>query len=367
MQRSCVFLITSLALLIDWNARADQVSCGYVAVQWSVPNGGLVFNRGSGVVSDVLTSLGESRTHTMLSHGANGYVSHATAREPPQQGWPAVCSVPLDPGELRDGYPGLEQIDSAALFKFLFGSGNLSQLGTPGARTAWLGWQLGYATNAAATADYVWYNVPFYTDTSRATGESGYDPYSFNDIYRPAPFGPRTPYLLNQFRNIANVNWGAPWNNEADAGMVCSTFAAWANRAAGQTAPGYTVVAAETYSHDQLVTAANTLYWSVYNQCSGEPGGFWIQLGRGLACPFIDVCANAANQVVNCMANPDWCSSSDPSLWHGIVNNTSTTASTISPDWIGGWPLQRSHSSWEYDWNRAVTWNSIGSVYGCWY
>jgi hypothetical protein len=85
-----------------------------------------------------------------------------------------------------------------------------------------------------------------------------------------------------------------------------------------------------------------------------------------VACPFSNVCGNAGNQVANCMS-ANRCDSSDGNIWKGVRDNPSATASSISPDRIGGWGVHPiSTTLWAPDYSHQLQWNSGGNVYGCW-
>jgi hypothetical protein len=334
-------------------ASAATVACGSVGPGWNAPNGAVVFNRGAGPIRDVLTAVGEWRTHSMLSHGPGGYVSHATMKTPGMtSSWPDVCTWPIDRDQLEGGYPGLEQVNQGGIYTFLYGDSD------PSERTLWMGWQLGDArlaghngdpARAAAIANWVWYSMPY--DVGAAN----------TGMYFPKRGGARVPYSLFQYRNIEGTNvGGGAWNN----GMVCSTFLSYAHAVAGfGTLPAY------TYSHSQISNAANALWSSVYSDCS-EYNGFWGSALLTVACPFFDVCGNAADQVVDCMATHN-CRSSDDTYWKGVTNDPLAVATSISPDRIGGWGVhpwgtQPGASTWSADYNHDVQWNSGGNVYGCW-
>jgi hypothetical protein len=114
-------------------------------------------------------------------------------------------------------------------------------------------------------------------------------------------------------------------------------------------------------------TALNALYNGVYDQCS-KGMGFWNSVGAAVTCLDSDLCDEAGDEVANCMSAGS-CYTSDSSVWHGVAS--SGTATTISPDRLGGWsghPYSGSGVSvWAYDNNNTVTWASSGNVYGCWF
>src|SRR5262249_12740171 len=106
-----VSLIAAPLLLAVTNAAATPVACGSVSNGWDAPLGAAVFTTGSGPIDAVIGAIGEFRSHSMLSHGPGGWVSHATMKTPDQNGWPQVCGQPINPGQLASGSPGVEQVD----------------------------------------------------------------------------------------------------------------------------------------------------------------------------------------------------------------------------------------------------------------
>src|SRR5262245_12409723 len=98
------------AALAGSSGTAD-IACGSSSTYWNAPNGALVFNRGAGPLREVITSVGESRTHAMISNASVKYVTHATARTPGRPGWPTYCDTPLVSDELLRGRHGATQID----------------------------------------------------------------------------------------------------------------------------------------------------------------------------------------------------------------------------------------------------------------
>ena len=73
--------VSALWMAVDAQASAE---CGSTAAGWNAPNGAVVFNRGPGPIRSVMDAIGEYRTHSMLSHGPGGSVSHATLATPSQ-------------------------------------------------------------------------------------------------------------------------------------------------------------------------------------------------------------------------------------------------------------------------------------------
>ena len=340
-----------LILGAAWPAtlRAETV-CGSVAASWNVPAGAAVFTRSSGPIRDVIDALGESRSHSMLSHGPGNGASHATMLPPEQNEYSTpitgLCAQPLDASRLRDGYPGAAMIDDGGLYTYLYGNG---------ATPEFVYYQLGDADGsnpALVLSDYVRWDAPAVQAPSREDGNAML--WLFQNGANTAHIN----YSLYQFRDLERVHQGEDaWND----GMVCSTFLAWA-----QARSMVNVQQPLTYPNDVIRGAARRLHDTVLDECRGSLG-FWGTIKAGVGCLFADVCERAANQVVNCMASGDCGDTTD--AWAGIVEQPDTVATSISPDCVGGWNAcgKRPEASiWAYDDNHLVQWNADGNQYGCW-
>ncbi len=341
MRRFLAGCLAVSVLVVSHAANASE--CGYTSAGWNAPNGAVVFDRGDGPIRNVIDAIGEYRTHSMLSHGAIGAVSHATMEDPDQNGWPTVCGTPLNVNQLTYGYPGLEQVNQGGIYHYMYnpdGSGPL-----------WTAWQLGDAMGAAQVADSLWFSHPYVSDVSRVDANHYID--------RPLWNGARVPYSLFQYRDLQSVNQmpGSANNN----GMVCSTFLAYAHSYAGRGQ-----VSAYVYPHDRIANASNSLYTGVYNHCKTSLGWF-ENAALTVICPiFWNVCGNAGNQVANCMSTGR-CDTSSSTPWKSVRDNASTTATSISPDRVGGWGVHPMSSTlWASDYSHQLQWNSGGNVYGCW-
>lgn len=320
-------------------ALADT-ECGSAPASWNAPNGAVVFNRGPGPIRDVLDAVGEYRTHSMLSHGPGASVSHATMKTPGQTSWPTICTLPVNPQDLREGYPGLQQVNQGGIYTYMY----------TGFGTEWAGWQRGNADAAAAIGDSIWYNHPFRTELSRADGNQ----YIDRPLRDERPVG----YSLFQYRTLESVHYipGGATNN----GMVCSTFLAYAHNYAGR---GF--VSAYTYPHHQIANASNSLYTGVFNTCR-ESLGWFTGVVLTVVCPFNNVCGNAGSQITNCMS-ANRCDDSNGNIWRGVRDDPAATATSISPDRIGGWGVHPYNlTTWGPDYTHQLQWNSGGNVYGCW-
>jgi len=329
---------------------STDAACGSAAVYWNAPNGAAVFNRGAGPLTDVISAVGEYRSHSMLSNANVKYVTQAAAKTPDRPGWPTFCSTPLDSNQLRDGWAGAEQISQGAIYTYLYGNGSQEAVY----------YQNGNAdqTNkGSAIANWAWNSMPYTSVASQRDG--GQYMYRLKNTN-----GNPINYVLFQFRNSENASsGGSNWEN----GNICSSLLASLQvstlGAGNQVNPW-------TYQNSQLATGLNALYTGVHSQCSNGMG-FWSGLGATVACPFSDICDNAGNEVANCMSTGK-CSTNDSGVWNGVKNDrTNGFAQTISPDHIAGWSGHPSSgagtSVWAYDTNNTVTWSSSGNVYGCWY
>ncbi len=328
------------ALALAGSARAEG-ECGWVSAGWNAPNGAVVFDRGPGPIREVIDAIGEYRTHSMLSHGPGAGVSHATMKNPDQNPWPDVCSLPVNIQQLRYGYPGLEQINQGGIYMYLYGK-------PPGSE--WIGWQQGDPAQAALIGDSIWYNHAYISDSSRVDPSQSID--------RPVRNGYRVNYSLFQYRHLETAHQ-IP-GTTANEGIVCSTFMAYAHNYAGRG-----MVTPHTYSHEQIANASNQLYTGIFNECKNSLG--WFQDAMlGMVCPFDNVCGNAGNQVANCMS-ANVCDSSDGRIWKSVRDDPNATATSISPDRIGGWGVHPiDNTVWGPDYTHQLQWNSGGSVYGCW-
>ncbi len=342
-------LMICSGLAFAGSSDTSDVACGSSPSGWNAPNGSLVLNRGGeGPVTAVLDAVGEYRTHSMLSHGPGGAVTHETMHSPGINGWPTYCSTPLRVGELRDGYPGASRVNQGAIYRFLYGGGSLQFIAYQRSRTS-----AGYDNNGASVTNWILSYMGTTTATSKQDSGQTFQRYF-------GPNGYLLNYVLYQYRDLGNVNYGGVgWNN----GMVCSTMIAHS-----QYRAGFGAVNAATYTHSQLVTAGNALYNSVESECNSGLG-FWKGIGSTITC-FEGICDDAARQVRNCMAGGR-CDTDSSSVWSGIANDGNTVARSISPDRLGGWSghpyTGTGVSVWAYDSSNTLSWNSGGSVYGCWF
>jgi hypothetical protein len=376
------------------SARADT-TCGSAPAGWNVPNGATAFSVAPGTIADVLGALGESRSHSMLSHGPDSWVTHATSTKP---GYVEKCDNPVDINFMAASTPGLATIDQGGIYTFLYLNGggptnlwyqNAANITYPITLVANVG---GHLQQVPGTETLQ--TGPLIGNTFLGTDEWGdqqsWDQmtvgsdtvwgiqFAFNDgttLAAPA----QIYYGWSQYMNIGNTAQGYPTAQPQGKGygVVCSTSLAMWQHDALYNKAGYTGdVLPRTYPPPTVTSAANALFSDIYNTCSGatniaDGGSFGASVWSGIACLGISVCSNAANQIVNAFA-ADGFFDDVMADWQNIVNNNS--AVSISPDDVACWnsngtgaPCAGSGSSvWGWDSNNTVQWNSGGSAYGCW-
>lgn len=355
----------SAAALLSWQAfaRAD-VTCGSTQAGWNVPSGDTVFEQSPGPIAEVLAAVGEYRSHSMLSRGPDGWVTHATSITPPVNGdrnfLGQECSAPVDPAFLYAASPGLETIGQGAIYTFLYAGGPVNFIAYQSAASVQQA-----VGNTWVGAGMSWIDWDSHKDSSQLV---------FAEAYNGTPIH----YGWYQYMNVQGTAQGVPGVN---TGVACSTSLALWQHDALSASPGYTGdVLPRSYPSSLIGTAASALYNSVYDECTSLTGGpfssfgaFLQTIGTCALCLNCNVCGAAADQIVNCFSNND-CGSSNAAEWRGIV--ASGTAISISPDDIACWnnpsngsgaPCAGDGSSvWGWDLNEPVQWNSGGNAYACW-
>lgn len=325
-----------------------DIACGYAPANWDAPAGSLVSSRGEGPITSIIDAVGETRTHSMISHGTS--VSHAVMHTPGQNGWPTYCDLPLKDNELRYGYPGASRTSVAGMYISLYEGSS-----------APAGYFLQFQNAADACAGL---NVSNYLLNTAADYVTASQQNSYQTYYRYTNSAGYMPYSTYQFMNSLSVPTGG---SGVDNGVVCSTFAAWSEYKANSA----TRVTPYTYTHAQLAAGLNALYNSVYSECNNGMG-FWTGMGAAASCIatiwYFDtnICDDAARQVANCFAQ-DRCNSSDNG-WENVRNNTYYTATSVSPDRMGGWGARHTNSGsiWASAPSQQVTWSGP-NVYSCWF
>lgn len=319
-----------------------DTACGSTPAMWNAPNGALVRTRGAGPVRDVIDGIGESGAHVIISHGTIGWASQASMYTPGTTGWPDYCSTPMQPSQLQYGFPGPEQINLGAMYTYIYRNG----------ANEYARFKVGDSPcTTEAIANWLWSSSPYYGVQS--IKESG------NYFYRFSNNGGPVNYSLFQFRNVEGVPYSGTSTNN---GMVCSSFAAWAQyRATGVQVSYY------RYSASQKVNAINRLLSGVESSCSSGLG-FWSGIGAAITC-FEGICDDAARQVTNCMT-ASRCNTDDDGIYRSVRDNGTIYSDAISPDRMAGMSghiNNHDESKWAVGSDTDIAWNSPGSVYGCWF
>jgi hypothetical protein len=351
-------------LFTPGSARADA-TCGSTSAGWNVPNGAAVFEQSPGPIASVLAAVGEYRSHSMLSRGPDGWVTHATSTTPPVNGdrnfLGQECSAPISPNFLNAATPGLETVGQGAIYSFLYAGGPVDfiayQSALPGDE------QLIGNLFVGQGMSFIGWRSP--QDASQIV---------FAEAYNGTPIH----YGWYQYMNVQGTAQGVPGVN---TGVVCSTsLALWQHDSLSETSAYTGDVLPRAYPAGLIGQAANALYNGVYGECTSLTGGTFSSFGSLLQtvgtcalCFNCNLCGQAANQMVNCFSNND-CASSNAGEWQAIVRNG--TAVSISPDDIGCWnnpsngsgaPCWGGGSSvWGWDVNETLQWNSGGNDYSCW-
>jgi hypothetical protein len=406
-------------------ARAGQSTCGSTSAGWNVPAGDPVFVSGPGPIYSVLSAVGEYRSHSMLSNGPDGWVTHATSVTPPTNGdtspyWTPFCSScgsecwnPISPSFLTASMPGLESVSQGAVYNFLYsGSSNttsgsalnintINSAGGAGPGENFIAYQRSYdyaGTNATASAVN---NISFGGTgmawsgwwSGTGLGNNGESGDSSQYVWGRTYNGSQVHYGWYQYMNVQGTPQGVPGVN---TGVVCSSSLALWQHDALTTKTANNDVLARTYSN--LGTAANALWNGVQSECSATTGWFssvgsfftnlgWSSLCVGVTGYTQGVCSQAADQMVNCFAANNCGNTSSPGAYFGSYNtknngdaqweavvNGGAKAVGISPDDIACWngngtgaPCTGAGSSvWGWDASQTVQWNSGGNNYSCW-
>ncbi len=341
-------IIAALTALLVWMPRTamagssgtDSVSCGCSSLAWNAPNGYVVSTRGEGPVKAIIDSLGESRTHTMISNGTHNYMTHATMRNPGQTGWPTYCSTPLEPKDIWQGRPGITQINMAATYQYNY------EHGSP----IYIRHQSG-STGGVAAADWSWYNSNY---DWVAPEQGSYWYY----LIRTAA-GDQQYYVFYQYIDAQGRNAGG--DNTRSHGAHCSLAQAYFAVKAG-----WQPVSTHTYTAAEVDVAGNALYHAIEDSCNDSLG--WFMGGLASVTCFEGICDDAARQMRACFAG-DWgCDTDSNTAWNNLG-----TATTLSPDdllgWYGhDWGTDKPYTGPYTPYNYANTaWNSAGSICGCWF
>jgi len=372
----------------------DAVACGSAPASWSAPRGAIVGVRLDDAVAGVIDTVGEYRTHAMLSHGIGAGASQAIAHAPGRTGWPTYCSRPLRARELEHGYPGASRVNEGGAYANIYVP-SLEHVGYTipsdddrrdlAERTAgvaqydlpamWLrsiqdpaqGLELLSETGWDHSCDRNWFSHGSYYLSCpaawRGTGDGCDCGCQWTDPDCGAGDFRRLEYSSFQYRNLENRHLANP--SVTNNGVQCSSFIALLfHKETGDHVEPF------TYDHATSVAAAEGLYDRVLEQCDAGLG-FWGSIGAAITC-FELICDDAARQVRNCFIDPAYCDSDSDVPWQRVRTDAAAVSTTISPDRLLG---QSGHPGqwaphvgpWAGDAEVPLTWSSGGNVYGCWF
>jgi hypothetical protein len=361
-----VLAISGLSAAYATNAHAWNVgqTCGSSPANWNAPNGAIVANSSSSPIKSIMNSLGESRTHTIISHG-NGWASHATTAQPSQSA--QTCGqIPINPVELAQGYTGFSAVNVGAMSAVLSGS-------------TFIKYQIPYTTSSAdlsgaeGTANFVW-------DWSPRPGNNFTWQWHSNGYYilgqTEGTWFRRYHYEFNQYMNSAGRLDGDIGNG---AGSVCTTaigysYANW--RFYDNPSFHRGNIPKHSYSKQQTVNAGNALFSAIWTMCYQGLGWFGQTFDWVASCNAATTCERAAWQTLNCFFSgrnvSGSCNGVYGSSWNAYVADNSPQgnqgAASLSPDGLLGWSgLPTNDNLWAPYVDNNVQWNGEGNVYGCWF
>jgi len=370
----------------------DNPACFATAPVWNARKGAIVSGFSKGPINAVLAAVGESRTHTMLSHG--DWATHSTTRTPSATdvtvSWLGITiahlpkpSQPVKPVELAQGYPGFSQINMGGAYAYWSSAQQVftqsGQRHLPSPRVC------GNLCKTQGVADWLWFNVP-YQQVGAQTDPAGAFFYSlgFNDASGSFV---HLPYDFHQYMSGLGKVHGADFNFPGDRGIVCSQAPAWAYRhwvidTAPTISPGTEWIEPHAYTHDETVAAADALWSSVYSDCRAVNGDFWgIAFGAianaiGLSDLKDQICTSAAFQVLNCFligedTNGGGCKDIRNIWINQYRNSAAAGAMSLSPDTLvglSGRPMTGTTvGPWADSFEVPLQWNGGGSTYGCYW
>jgi hypothetical protein len=392
---------------VGGGGNSESIACGSTSSYWNAPKGAVVASVAPGIVSGVVYSLGEFRTHVALSHGAseNSWVSHNSMVTPSKK---LECDEVVDGNELANGVPGGARIPVRAMYNFYNAD--------PKSKAAFMYYQTtgvyndpvkGPVNIGEKIADF--FNIApgdTYDATNlgcvnvaekwSAKGGSSYRYYVYlwpsdEDAQHANKF---ISYRVNEYVNGENGN-----RNMAG---TCSNFLAYLQKKAMGSGWEPTV---QNYAPAEVSKATIDLWNNINTDCRANQK--WWMLGlSGLYCRFAcgtifsngdDMCERAATQVAYCFTSDVWSdnckngchSASDVKSkpvaaaksispdrlmgYHG-ADPTTTTKSWLNPA-TGQWEgpgtdcnaPNSGKSAWACDVQKTVTWASPGNIYTCWF
>ena len=362
------------------HAFGDEPHCFATAPNWNAGKGAIVSGISPGPIAAVLNAVGESRTHTMISNET--WATHSTTRVPSIVvahigNWPLSTidlpnpSMPLQPTELAQGSPGFSQFNMGGAYAYWSTATQTWRQNTGGLTAP----GCGNICQVKGAADWLWWNAPY--DTVPTSNGNIY--YSLN-----SPAG-HLPYGFHQYMDGGDRVAGGESQDRTHEGIVCSQVPAYAYKHYVDTSQpvisgGPQVITPHTYSQGETANAGNSLWWSVYNDCRGQNGGFWTGIGNALIGLTTDInildttCNHAAWQVLNCFflgedPNGGGCKSIASSPWNAYqADGNRMGAQSVSPDEAMGLIAGRPKTGpWAWLTQSQLLWNGGGSTYGCYY
>jgi hypothetical protein len=311
----------------------------------------VLINSAGSIVKTLVTTLGETFTHEMISQGP-GTASQSELSAPTPVN---SCNYPIDVNSLRFGFPGMEKsLNVGAIYADIYGSGAIRF--DQGGNTNVV-WQLGDTARANAIADAL--DAVASVDVAVEGGQ-----YTVHRILRN---GAPSPYGLHQFYDIEGTNLGTS-GQSTDNISISSTFCSWAYALGGPPMTAY------DYGNGETSAAANALANYTYNQCIGNLPWVFKNLPLTIftgffGCDSGTICAHAVNMVLNCtVLGGASCGSNTPDYQYALAPNTSH-ARTISPDRLGGLTRFMNEiprpTTWATDTPHSLTWNGAGRYCGC--
>ncbi len=390
------FSIALLSLSRDARAFDDEnPRCFATAPTWNAAKGALVSASSPGPVAAVVSALGESRTHVMLSNG--DWATESTTRVPSVVTesttvgiWPLTITVPvphaampLQPVELAQGSPGFSQINMGGAYAYWANAPQVfRQLPLRDAADTIHPELCGNQCKAQGTADWLWAEVPYQTV---AAGSSFY--YSLGSNFG-GPFV-HTTYGFHQYmdgllRGTYAVEGEAPWMRGIECAQVPTySYSKFISAHNPAIKAGSFWVSPHQYTHDETVNAGVALWYSVYNSCKGRDTGYWAKVGNDILAYASGLnyqetgCNNAAWQVLNCFFSGEdqaggGCHDTSSTAWNAYTANANAAgANSISPDGVMGLGPRANRAVDAGPWTGfvqgALQWNQGGSTYGCFY
>jgi len=334
---SSVFVLSLVGAAQADTGGGNSVVCGSAPGSWNAPAGAAVNSKSqSGVVSNILSTLGEYYSHTMLSHGPN-QMSHAAMQTPRANVWNSSTDNWNEPDILQAG-PGAATVNMGGAYAFIYQQPE----GAPMTVDYVDGGSVGLAASAALLALPDCASI---TDGKCRTQIA--DPSGTRYIigFRVAGATYRHSYGVYTFVNSYNIPSGVQTTTPYGA-LQCATFMSMAlNWGGGGT------MTPHLYPNTAIAPAVQKLYDVIHDfaQAGGANTGTQAIL---------------ANQMTNCFTDYHTCSDRTATPWQAF--KATGTANTISPDRIRG---INGHADVSSPWKgatQAVQWNAAGTVYGCW-